>query len=429
MEFKDSTYVFDVDKVTKVWCAINDERALCNHKKIPVNVRTNKNGKNTKSTQQFAAEIKVNCALERIEDYLNYINQYKLVKDWEQSNAFNFIEILNCEYIIVHCIQELAKTYDVEFSTITNVRSCFSNIQYGAGSDGEVFEYVRSLCAVHPAETSYHPQVHNFDNFNSCSRIKWDDGFGYDERDLTAVIYSADRDGEAMYLGIQVESFMRYLKKWVELLDDIEKGIRDYIEKEKDEYRKKVIANPDDFDNYLDYIDNLRMEYEQRYSDSHIHLFERYKLVFTIKFDNPVIEQKRICYKNAVKYMFECLHKQLQGMNERENTGIVDLEDNVTTNLFFELDYPISTGSEFANDMGAFAYVENLSSSVEYDRKRAREVLNHIKPIVNKYVEFNNTEPREETDLLLQIATYFDALQHDGYINRSIPNTEAFRGK
>lgn len=109
MVFKDNIYTFDVDKVTKVWCAINEERALCDHKKIPIDVRTMKDGKNKKSTQQFAAEIKVNCALERIEDYLNYLNQYTLEKNPHQGNAFNFIEILNCEYTIIHCIQEVAK--------------------------------------------------------------------------------------------------------------------------------------------------------------------------------------------------------------------------------------------------------------------------------------------------------------------------------
>ena len=428
MVFKDNIYTFDVDKVTKVWSAISEERALCNHKKIPIDVRTMKDGKNKKSTQQFAAEIKVNCALERIEDYLNYLNQYTLEKNPHQGNAFNFIEILNCEYTIIHCIQEVAKAYDVEYMGITNVRDCFSNIPYGSGTDGEFFEYVRSLCAVHPAETSYHPGVHNFDNFNSCSRIKWDVGFGYGTRDLIAVIYSADKNGEAMYLEINVEPFMVYLQKWVELLDDIEQGIRQFIIKEKESYRKINIAYPEDFDNYLDYIDNLCMEYKRRYSDSQTYLFERYKLAFTIKFDNTETERKRKCYQNAIIYMFDFLHKQLQKMNERENTGLVGLGENETNNLFFELYQPIEHGSKFSNDRSAFTYVDNLRSSVEWDVKHAREVIDEIKPMVNKYVEFNNTESPDETELLLQIATYFDALQHDGHISQSIPYTEEFRG-
>ena len=47
---------------------------------------------------------------------------------------------------------------------------------------------------------------------------------------------------------------------------------------------------------------------------------------------------------------------------------------------------------------------------------------------MNKYVEFNNTESQKETNLLLQIATYSDALKQDGYIKRSIPNTIEYRG-
>ena len=71
---------------------------------------------------------------------------------------------------------------------------------------------------------------------------------------------------------------------------------------------------------------------------------------------------------------------------------------------------------------------EVLNLSYVITSYHARQVLNTIKPLVNKYVEFNNTESQKETNLLLQIATYFDALKQDGYINRSIPNTIEYRG-
>lgn len=315
MTFKGHVYTFDAEKVTNIWHTINEERALCNNKQIKVLIKI-PSGRTKQHS--FVAKIKVFCALERISDYLEYFNHYVLVPDYERHNAFNFIEVLNCAYVITHCVQELAKTYAVDYRRITNVKDCFAYFQYGDGNDGDVFEYIRSLCAVHPAETSLQSAVHGFENFNSCSHIIWDRGFGYDDRDLTAVIYSADQD-EEMYLGIQVEPFMIYLQKWVSLLDEIEQGIRIFIEKEKEDYKTKLIANPENFDNYLDYIDNLHMEYTRRYSDSQTELFEKYKLAFTISFNNTETERKRECYQNAVRYMFECLHKQLQGMNDREN--------------------------------------------------------------------------------------------------------------
>lgn len=55
-----------------------------------------------------------------------------------------------------------------------------------------------------------------------------------------------------------------------------------------------------------------------------------------------------------------------------------------------------------------------------YDVRHAREVLGVLKPLVNEYVEFHDTEPQGEMNLLLQIANYFDALKQDGYIKKSM---------
>jgi hypothetical protein len=126
--------------------------------------------------------------------------------------------------------------------------------------------------------------------------------------------------------------------------------------------------------------------------------------------------------------MFEFLHKQMQEMDERKYSGIKDLPDNNTTNLFYKLYLPIEGRSKFSNEGSAFTYVNYLNSRYQYDVYHAREVLNVIKPLVNEYVEFKNTEPKDETHLLLQIATYFDALRQDGYINKSIPDTIEYRG-
>ena len=126
--------------------------------------------------------------------------------------------------------------------------------------------------------------------------------------------------------------------------------------------------------------------------------------------------------------MFDFLHKQMQEMNKKFYTGIKKLPDNVETNLFYELYQPIEGRSVFSNERSAFSYVHNLNSSHPYDVYHARKVIDTIKPLVNEYVEFYNTESQKETNLLLQIATYFDALKQDGYINRSIPNTIEYRG-
>lgn len=426
MKFGEQEYLFDREKVTKVWIALNQEQILCDNKEIAVKVKSLQNPKSSQF-KMFIAENKIRCALERIEDGIEYLNKLVLVPDYSKRNAFDFIEFINCEYVIVHCVESLADIFGTNIDNIVSVSDCFIKLEYGNGNDKEVFEYIRSLCAVHPLETSFHPSVHGAENFDCCSRLIWDKGFYDDERNLSAVIYSSNRGNDIFTLGLTVEAFVKYLNKWIDLLDEISKSIGGFIKSEEERYRNIKIMEPEQFGNYVEYIDNLKKEYERRVGCSHIEYFDKYKLAFLIDFDNQDNQKKKECYKSSIIYMFEYLHKQLQGMRERENTGIVNLADNEYTTLFLELCYPIAVGSDFSNDMGAFAYVDNLKSSVAYDVSYARHVLDHIKPIVNEYVVFNNDESPEETDLLLQIATYFDALQYDGYISRSIPNEKKFR--
>lgn len=189
MKFKDKEYVFTTDKITDIWVALNDERALNNNKEIEVRLKKNK-------MKKFPARNRIVCALEQIENVLEYLNTYELQPEHNHRNAFGFIEFLNCEYVVVHSIDSLAKTFDVSTNDIVAQRDCFSDFAYGNGNDREVFEYVRSLCAVHPTDTSMHPTVHKAGEFDCCSRIVWDSIGCYDRRDLTAVVYPSEEEGE-----------------------------------------------------------------------------------------------------------------------------------------------------------------------------------------------------------------------------------------
>ena len=425
MKYNGIEYLFDIDKVTDIWISFADNIALNENKEISVNVMK-ANGKRKPISRDFPSGNKIVCILERVEDGLNYLNSYELKQDFTYNNAFNFIEFLNCIYTIIHCIDELAKIFQVKTGEITSAYDCFSQFDYGEGCDKEVFEYIRSLCAVHPAETSRHPTVHKWEQFDCCSRIVWDKSI-VDERDLTAVVYTSESIGDPVYVGIKVEPFIKYLYKWLALFDPIKVAVDSFADKEKIRFRKEIIQRPDQFDSYVDYIDNLKKEYQRRIGTSHIEYFDYYRLAFEVVFDDEEIEKKKKYYQHAVKYMFWHLHRQLQEMEERKYTGIKDLAENDYTTLFYELYMPIEGNSRFSNDRGAFKYIDNLNSSVGYDVVYARQVLEDLKPLVNDYIKFTNDEPKEHSRLIFQIATYLDALYQNGYINSSIPNLFLFR--
>lgn len=192
MKYKDKEYVFSKDYITNIWIALNCESALNNNKEIIVKVKEKR-----KIVKTFPARNKIICALEQIENVLDYLNDdFELKPTHNQRNAFDFIEFLNCEYVVVHSIATLAKIFGVSIKDITENRDCFSGFTYGDGNDGEVFEYIRSLCAVHPTDTSMHPTVHKAGEFDCCSRIVWD-GIGcVDQRDLTAIVYPSEEGGK-----------------------------------------------------------------------------------------------------------------------------------------------------------------------------------------------------------------------------------------
>ena len=165
MKYKDKEYVFSKDDITNIWIALNCESALNNNKEIIVKVKEKR-----KIDKTFPARNRITCALEQIENVLDYLNyDYEFKPTHNQRNAFDFIEFLNCEYIVVHSIDTLAKIFEVSTEDITDNRDCFSGFAYGDGNDGEVFEYIRSLCAVHPTDTSMHPTVHKAGELALCT--------------------------------------------------------------------------------------------------------------------------------------------------------------------------------------------------------------------------------------------------------------------
>lgn len=105
MKYKDKEYVFSKDYITNIWIALNSESALNNNKEIIVKVKEKR-----KIDKTFPARNKITCALEQIENVLDYLNyDYELKPTHNQRNAFDFVEFLNCEYIVVHSIDTLQR--------------------------------------------------------------------------------------------------------------------------------------------------------------------------------------------------------------------------------------------------------------------------------------------------------------------------------
>ena len=73
----------------------------------------------------------------------------------EDDSEYKLCDILNYGQTLLDCIAILAKLFEVPADKKTS--SCFYELGLdGNGSDEEYFKYIRSLCSVHPVETSRH---------------------------------------------------------------------------------------------------------------------------------------------------------------------------------------------------------------------------------------------------------------------------------
>ncbi len=86
----------------------------------------------------------------------------------EYGNAFDFINFINNAAVVLDCIRILADIFGVDLS-VENSRTVIFNKtgEDKKGTDKSYFEFIRSICAVHPAETNRHKRYHG-ENIVTC---------------------------------------------------------------------------------------------------------------------------------------------------------------------------------------------------------------------------------------------------------------------
>lgn len=372
-------------------------------------------------------------ALDRVEDTLGYINTLELGKDRrKQRSAFDFFDFLNNMYVVVHCIRTLAIIFELDqkVKEVEKSTECFRQKGIdGKGSDHDFFEYVRSLASVHPTDTTMHPAYHGVGKVHGSPFVVWVvDGLRI-EGDLSVHIYTSEENGEIETLQLLVNDFEAYLKKWVDFMDEIIEAVRTFQHKSIDKLVERSILTADKFDSYADYIQNLRKEYADRDNGYSDYILEYYENLFRIELTNPQNAGKLELYKNAIKYSLGYLHMRLQRMcnDDESHTGIQNPEPNIFTELYLELWNSTNHHGEISKhhyELEKLIYVDDSGS---FDERYARRLLEQIKPLINKYVLFANSESAFETKVLISMALYFEGLGLPGLLNRNIPNSLEYR--
>lgn len=385
-----------------------------------------------KNNKRYRAWDKICAIMDRLDDTVDYLNQLKLNTGKYRRSAFDFFDFMNNASVVIDCIEDLAQIFEVSDEEIKTSTDIFDKTGTDEkGNDKKYFEYLRSLCSVHPVETSRHKRYQEND-FECSPYVCWNDKHIWhdDDSDIYAVVYTSNDRETFKRIHIYIDQIFKYVRKRVDFIEIIINHIDKYQQEIINSYRHSEIKKEEDFDNYIDYLRNLKREVEKRYGNDAFHSFDYLIELFGLELSNIDNQEKMNSYLNALKYAIKFEHNSIQNMSYDgyENNGLLYSCTNIETSLLYELE-SLHSGSV---EMRKYGYEIEKISYLSYDscyddRKWAYRQLDSIKPFLERYVTFEKAQSDFEHYALVKLALYLDCLQNDCLINKNIPNDPKYR--
>lgn len=384
-----------------------------------------------KQSKLYPAWNRICAIMDRIEDTAYYLNNLVVSSSEDERNAFSFFHLLNYSSVLLDCINEIARIYDIDMSEINNSSAHFNQKgEDGKGDDNKYFEFLRSLCSVHPVNTTRHKQYAKSDYI--CSpRVIWRDSLYLHKEpcDIYAVVYTdAVGDEKFTHIPIYVQQVIDYVVYRYSLLNYIIDGIVLYQDKIYEEFRQQKLKEESEFENYIDYLIYLKEQGEKRFGGELGHLIDKVILLCSTSFrteKNCIALSK---YQNALKYAIKFCRSMIQNMDYEsyENNGMKYPTKNVTTTLLDVLDFISPESEEALKHDYALTKMLCLYEN-DSDYMYAMVLFPEVKPLLEKYVSFEEAVSPVDYSVLTEIALYLDCLTCKNTLNRNIPNDLAYR--
>lgn len=415
----------NIEVLSSLRDAINREQNISYNKEFVMKSRNKKD-------EIFCAWDKICAIMDRLDDTVEYLNKLELDTDKYDRSAFDFYNFMNNGAVVVDCIKALANIFEVDTNEIKTSSNIFNQLGSDEkGTDERYFEYLRSLCSVHPIETSRHKRYQE-NTFECSPYVVWNRGILSlsNEGDLYAKVYTSKEGEWGKNIPIYISQVFEYVKTRVEFISKIINKIEDYHSKIIDEFRNKKIKKKDEFEDYIDYLKNLEKESNERIGEGNWHSFE--KIIQLLELDIVNLENKRKMnlYIEALKYAIEFQHNSLQNMSEKEfeNNGLTYEEDNIETTLYYELYSPNSRSDEVRKYGYNIEKISYLSYDSGYsDRQWAYKQIEEAKGFFEKYITFEGEQGDFEYYVLCELALYLECLEKNCLINKNIPNDLKYR--
>ena len=262
------------------------------------------------------------CAtLDRITDLVEHCNNIEI------SGQFGLCDFLNYTQSLIECITILGRVYDVPAlyngQNEHDVSIFHQPGLNGNGNDEKYFTYLRSLCSVHPVETSRHPQYQGSEaewcpyissGKNSTFALLANRYPELSGADFVATVYRNDME-LCKYVPIHVNELIAYVEKRYLHIQAIIKAISDYNQSLIDTFEKKVIPAPETYPSYIDYLLDLQKAITERCGKENDHKTQEWIAIFKAHFDDQQMQSSLVAYQEALKVGIAGIHSRLQRMD------------------------------------------------------------------------------------------------------------------
>lgn len=378
------------------------------------------------------------CALmDRIEDIVIYLNEKELNTGKWNRCAFDFFEFIEQAGVLIECIDELYKIYDIKANKAKTIfKHKEINDKYlsklkeenkiAKVGDLNYFGYIRSLSSVHPGKTDRHKEF-QFANFEVSPYVVWNGGiYALDPRcngEIILVTYNNETDQMLINKSIYIKEIFNFIKYKYYSINNLTKYVKKYYLNEIKTLRDTPIRKRNDLKNNLEYLNNLVNESKKRCPN----ITDEIQEVIDI-FNQQITREENINkynkYCNALLYSMKGIHRQLQNMDFKCESPIDNLlfkllvgEIHLKNNAKMNYSYPLQKILDLKLESG--------------DKKFALIQYKTLLPFFNKYIKVTEEDlyqlSYEELYVLSQIAIYLHELEYNDIVNFCIPNDEEFR--
>lgn len=368
----------------------------------------------------------------RIRDTVGYLNSQVLGK-MEHGSAFDFINFMNNASVVLDSIDMLAKIIGVDLSQENARTAAFGQIGVnGKGGDKKYFEFLRSLCAVHPVETNRFKDVYHTADIVTCPYLTWVSGSPLEmiwDCDLHAHAFVNEANSWGEDVCVCMDQVFAHIKYRYSLLNKIGCALERFQEGKIEEFRKIPVPARLADETETAYVDRLKGVEAERFGSDNDLVYDFAKAVLSFEPTSPANKTAVERYKNAWRFALDLQLNVLRDMSREgiEHAGIND--DDTGWVLFEHLEYCNCRCDElsgFGYNLEKLGYLDGTSG--ESDAAWGRVKLKEMDCILGKHVVFDyENDSDTELYMLSRIALYEIALEHDCEINEAIPLDRCYR--